>query len=111
MNGQESCFNNDDKILGDFGVRTMHAKTVGYFIHKHVHNYNHLEEVISGSIELTLEENNFIQTQILNIGDMVLIPAKVFHTARSLKKNTVLRCIFHVKNAEGKNMVDLPETT
>lgn len=112
MNGQESCFNNEDEILGDFGVRTMHAKQVGYFIEKHVHNYGHLEEVISGSIRLVLTSKEFQDDRVLKVGEMAFIPANVFHTAVALEENTIVRCIFHVKNVEGKTeLADLKEAT
>lgn len=101
MNGLESCFNHNDKILGDFGVRTMHAKQVGYFIHEHVHNYGHLEEVISGSVELILKSVDFTSSKILKTGEITFIPSGIYHTAVALEENTIVRCIFHARDAEG----------
>lgn len=109
MDGQQSCFSNQDRIMGEFGVRTMHAKQVGYFIEKHVHNYGHLEIVACGAIELILGED---EPMILNVGEFVFVPAKIEHTARALKDNTIVHCIFHARDAEGVvDMANHPEFT
>lgn len=109
MNGQESCFNNNDKILGEFGLRVMESKGEGYFIEKHVHNYGHLETVITGSIEITLGDNS---PMIMRNGDAIYVPAHVEHTARALQNGTVVHCVFHARDAEGViDMADHPAFT
>jgi quercetin dioxygenase-like cupin family protein len=113
MNGQLTCFRNEDQILGDFGVRVMHSLAKGYFIHEHVHNYSHLEVVIAGSIRLTVETEDLTWTRVYKQGGMANIPAGAKHTAESLEDGTIVYCIFDARNAEGEvtDMTNQPAFT
>jgi len=102
MNGQETCFNNKDHIAGEFGFRDMYPRAKGVFIHRHVHNYGHLETVVRGSILLTLELPDGIREKVFTQGAAVYIPAGAHHTAEALEAGTLVRCIFHARNAEGE---------
>lgn len=102
MNGHESCFENKDHIMGEFGIRDMFPKKTGVFIKRHVHNYGHLETVEKGSIRLTLELPEETKVKEFKAGSAVYIPEGAYHTAEALEDNTIVRCIFFARNAEGE---------
>jgi len=81
-----------EKIFGRHNVEVHRivAKVGGYCSkHHHVNKYN-LFYVESGSLEITVYQNNGLEDKtILNDGDSFEVPPGVWHRFESLKDNTI----------------------